>query len=76
MRHVLLAGALLGLGLLAGCDDADESSCRGNERSEAALFGATADAGTDQGEGVVALLAQTGTRTAELCSGAVIAPNV
>jgi hypothetical protein len=72
----LLAGALPGLGLLGGCGDDDERSCRGIERNESALFGAGVDAGSPQADGVVALLAQTGARSAELCSGAVIASNV
>jgi hypothetical protein len=66
-------------GLLLGCDDGgEENSCRGLDglgRGEGALFGAKADAGGPSGEGVVALLSPVGSRGAQLCSGALIAPN-
>jgi hypothetical protein len=61
----------------AGCggDDAG-NDCRGVERGEAALFGAGPDAGSDQVDGVVALIAQTSARSGELCSGALFAPDM
>jgi len=73
LGYALLAAAA---GLLSGCDDSDEDSCRGLERVEGALFGAGTDAGGEDDDGVVALLLPIGARGPELCSGALIAPNV
>jgi hypothetical protein len=77
MRRVTAAGRALAsaTALLLACGDSNAEVC-GLDASASALFGAVPDAGSRDGQGVVGLLIPVGERGIELCSGAVIAPNV